>query len=739
MPRARAPIEWRIINIRAMQLPFVRRLAHGPAGIAIAIAVIVLFLHHLEVPLLDQIEWRIYDLRFAARGPVAPNPDVVLAVVDEKSLDALGRWPWSRARMAEVVDALSAAGARVIAFDIGWFEPEGARQDSALARAIARSPADVVLGYFFHDPPAPGAPDTDPGELERALEPISFTALTVRYRGSHPDAMPFAQRGPPEVNLPEISAAAEGAGYFDIEPDDDGVVRRLPLVMGAGADAYPALALEAAWYALGQPPLVVEVVQSGDKNVVTGIQLGDRILPTDAEGRALLSFRGKTGTIPHVSIADILSGAAGNRLRDKIVIAGVTATAVFDVRPTPFGPVYPGAEVQATALDNILGDDFITRPGWADVADQLAIVVLVGLTALLVSRLGAVPGLLAAVTLAAGHIALTTRLFSSRGLLLGVTYPLAALGVTYTVLTVRGYLAEQRERRKITSMFGQYAPPVVIEQMRAYPDQLRLGGEERVLTVLFCDMAGFTTIAERLTPQQTIELLSEHHARMTEQVYACEGMLKEYVGDELMAIFGALVAQPDHAARACRAALAMRIARAEFSLEWQKRGYPPIRSRTGVNSGAMLVGNVGSRYRFSYGVVGDAVNLASRLEGLNKTYGTETLIGEQTAAMAGDAFRLREVDSVRVLGKQLAVRIYELLGEAGETLDPQREKAIGHYAAGLASYRERRFDAALAELEAALALEPGDGPSRTLAERCRAYRTAPPAPDWDGAFQATEK
>jgi adenylate cyclase len=720
-----------------MPSPLDRLPSLGPTSLAIASIATVLLVHWLGVPLLDQIELRTYDLRFQSRGAVAPAPEVVLAVVDEKSLDALGRWPWTRARIAEIVDALSRYGVRVIAFDIGFLEPEGARPDGALASAIARSPADVVLGYFFHDPTEEGAKRAaDPAALERALEPISFTALTVRYRESAPDAMPFLRGEAPEANLPELSSAAEGAGYFNIVPDDDGVVRRTPLVMGIGADAYPSLALEAAWYARGRPPLVVEVVQ----NRVAGISFGDQILSTDARGEALLSFPGPAGTIPHVSVADILAGTvAPDQMRDRIAIVGVTATGVFDLRATPFAPVYPGAEVQATALDNILRNRFITRPGWASLADQIAIVLLGTVTALAVAHLGAVSGLLAALALAAAYVGLTIRLFSANGLWLGVTHPVLALGVTYTSLTVFAYLAEQRERRRVSSAFGQYVSPVVIEQMLANPGQLRLGGEERVLTVLFCDMAGFTTIAERLTPTQTIELLSEYHAAMTERIYACEGMLKEYVGDEVMAIFGAPVAQPDHAVRACRAALELRTARVQFSREWAQRGYPPIRSRTGVNSGAMLVGNVGSRYRFSYGVVGDAVNLASRLEALNKLYGTEILIGEQTAAMIGDAFRLREVDSVRVLGKRLAVRTYELLGEAGETLDPQLEKALDHYATGLAAYRERRFDGATTEFEAALALAPDDGPSRALAERCHVFRAVPPAPDWDGAYDALEK
>jgi adenylate cyclase len=708
----------------------------GPASLTLASAALVFLAHWVGVPLFDLIELRTYDLRFQSRGAVAPAPEVVLAVVDEKSLDALGRWPWSRSRMAALVDALSTDGARVIAFDIGFLEPEAPGPDAALARAIARSPADVVLGYFFHMEESQTTYRVDPIALERGLEQLGTTALTVRYRDSDPDESPFLPAYAPEGNLPELAAAAEGAGFFTLLPDEDGVLRRTPLVIQAGEEVYPSLALATAWQALGRPALVVEVAQ----NRVAGIRLGERMLPADSHGRLLLAYPGPAKTFPHVSIADILAGELPpGHFRNRVVLIGVTATAIFDLRVTPFGSVYPGLEVQATAIDNLLTGRFVTRPGWASVADQLAIVALGVLTGLLLSRLGALSGLLAAGLLAAGYVALARQLFVSAGAWLGVTYPLLALGTTYVAITAHAYLSEQRERRKVVSAFGQYVSPVVIEQMLARPDQLRLGGEERVLTVLFCDMAGFTGIAERLTPQQTIELLSEYHACMTERIFACEGMLKEYVGDELMAIFGAPVAQPEHAVRACRAALELRAARAEFSIEWAKRGYPPIRSRTGVNSGAMLVGNVGSRYRFSYGVVGDAVNLASRLEGMNKMYGTEILIGEQTAAMAGDAFRLREVDSVRVLGKRLAVRIYELVGEAGETLDPGREKAFGHHAAGLIAYRERRFDAALIELEAALALAPGAGPSRTLGGRCQLYRAAPPAPDWDGVFEATEK
>jgi adenylate cyclase len=707
----------------------------GPAILTLASVAIVLAVHWLGIPLLDQIELRTYDLRFQSRGAIPPAPEVVLAVVDEKSLDELGRWPWTRTRIAALIDALSRGGARVIAFDIGFLEPEGPGPDGALARAIERSPADVVLGYFFHMDDERGSYRIDPDRLARQLDELSLNALTVRYRGVEPEASSLLAAYAPEPNLPEISAAASSAGFFTLVPDRDGVVRRSPLVIRAGEEVYPSLALATAWRALGKPPLVVDATREG-----VAIRLGDREVPVDRRGRLLIDFPGPAGTFPSVSVADVLAGRVDPaQVRDRIVLVGVTATGVYDLRATPFGPVSPGLEVQAAALDNLLTGRFVTRPGWADLADQLAIVLLGGVTGLVLARLRAVSGLLVTGLLGVAYALFAREVFVSAGAWLEVTHPILALATIYTAVTVDAYLSEERQRRQITSAFGHYVSPAVIEQMLADPSRLELGGEERVLTVLFCDLAGFTGIAERHTPRQTIDLLSEYLARMTECIYAHEGMLKEYVGDEVMAIFGAPVEQPDHALRACRAALAMRTAREALAREWAERGGPALGARTGVSSGAMLVGNVGSQYRFSYGVVGDAVNLGSRLEHLNRQYDTEILISEETVKLVGDAFRLREVDRVRVVGKRVAIAIYELIGEAGSAISPEREKALDHYTAALTAYRERRFDVALLELDAALALAPEDGPSRTLAQRCRTYRSAPPAPDWDAVFEATEK
>jgi adenylate cyclase len=301
------------------------------------------------------------------------------------------------------------------------------------------------------------------------------------------------------------------------------------------------------------------------------------------------------------------------------------------------------------------------------------------------------------------------------------------------------YMTEERERKKIKGAFRHYVAPIVIEEMLKEPDRLKLGGEEKVLTVLFSDLAGFTGYSERFSPHEMINMLSEYFEKMTEEIFTYQGTLKEYVGDELMAIFGAPLEQADHAQRACSAALAMRDRLRALRSEWATMGRPPLRARTGVNSGPMLVGNLGSRYRFAYGALGDQVNLGSRLEGLNKIYGTEILIGENTARLVENSFLMREVDQVRVKGRKQPVRIYELLGNSGDSLPREMEESLNYFIAGLEAYRQQVWPEALDLFKRSLAILPEDGPSRIMAERCQIYQEAPPPTDWDGVFTMTTK
>lgn len=722
-------------------------------------------------PLLNLIELKTYDLRFMSRGALSPSPAVVLALIDEKSLDTQGRWPWPRSILAELVDRLASDGAKVIGFDIGFLEPDAnarlefidrldnrvaalqidnpalsafiadnrylADNDAQLAAAIANVSDRVVLGYFFHMNAAGPGCRISPAEINRQLACIRTAKYPlVIYEDPAMAHLPFPAAYAPESNLAIFSEAAGNAGFFSIASDPDGVVRWAPLMIRCGHDLFRHLAVSCAWHYLDRPQLMVQVARYG----VQGIRMGDRFIPTNESGQLLINYLGPPKTFPHFSISDILAERIPRwTFRDKIVLVGATAMGTHDMRSTPLSPVYPGVEIHATIIDNLLTRRFMTRPAWSRVLDLLAIVLLSASAGFILPRMGAVKGLGVALGLACLYLFIAHWLFVSARIWLNIVYPLTALLATYTGLTVYQYFTEERERRKIKGTFRQYVAPLVIEEMLKEPKQLQLGGEEKVLTVLFSDLEGFTGYSERYAPREMITILSEYFNHMTEQVFAHRGTLKEYVGDELMAIFGAPIEKKDHAQRACSTALAMRDRLRTLRPEWVRLGRPPLRARTGINSGPMLVGNLGSRYRFAYGVLGDQVNLGSRLEGLNKMYKTEILIGENTAELLDEKFRLRKVDLVRVVGKQQCVKVYELVARSDTPLPPEHAGALTAYAAGYDDYCRQRWAAAIEHFQRALALMPDDGPSRTMLSRCRIYLETPPPDDWECVFEPETK
>lgn len=754
-----------------MKLSLKSFLSINPFSLTLCTILVVIGLFALQITILDLIELKTYDLRFLSRGPIPPSPAVVIAAIDEKSLDAEGRWPWPRSKIASLVDILSEDGAKVIGFDIGFLEPDENSQldlisqfsmkvdaeygkhsrlddfiqeskkkadnDLALADAIKKSSAEVVLGYFFHMSEADLDYSIGQSDIDEQLERISnSTYPLVLYEEQATDSVPFIKAYAPESNLKIFTDVAVSSGYFTLQSDEDGVLRWMPLVVKYGEDMFTPLSVQCAWHYLDEPQLLLQVGRYG----VNVIQMGERIIPTDERGQLLINYMGPPKTFPHFSAGDILGGKIPKgSFEGKIVLVGATATGIYDLRNTPFSPTYPGVEVHASVIDNILTQRLISKPGWSGIYDLFAIIILGALVGIAIPKMGAFKGLFFAVGLIVLYIAAAFWLFINAGIWLNIVYPFFVISMSYLVLTVYYYATEERERKRIKKAFTHYVSPVVIEEMLKDPSRLKLGGEEKVLTVLFSDLQGFTSASERYAPHEMIVILSEYYALMTEQVFAYQGMLKEYVGDELMAIFGAPIDQADHAERACAAALAMRDHRAELNREWSKIGRPPLIARTGVNSGRMLVGNLGSKYRFSYGVLGDHVNLGSRLEGLNKGYGTEILIGENTAQLIGDTFLMREVDMVQVVGRVQPVRIYELLGSSSVSLPHEQEQAFSFYASGLEAYRQRYWGEALESFRNSLRLWPCDGPSQAMVERCQIYQQTPPPEEWDGVFEAIHK
>ena len=743
----------------------------NPVSLSFYSILLVLVLFMIGVPILDLIELKTYDLRFMMRGQKDPSNTVVLAVIDEKSLDKEGRWPWSRSKIADLIHTLNKDGAKVIGFDIGFLEPDensnlklihqfenqistlniknhkladfihkgkiNADNDQALANAIKNSSASVILGYFFHTSKAGLGYQISPKEIDRRLlqiEPSKYPLII--FEDQKPEYSPFLRAYAPEGNLDIFTRATQSSGYFNTTPDRDGVLRWLPLIIQCGQNIFPPLSIQCAWHYLDKPQLMVKVVIYG----VGGIQMGKRFVPTDEYGRILINYLGPPKTFPHVSITDILDNTFQKGIfKDKIILVGATAEGIYDSRNTPFSTVHPGLEVHANVIDSILTENFLKIPKRANVYNLLAIIAVGVLMGVILPRLSAIKGAMFALGLFFGFNIIICSLFIGLGVWVNMVYPLLVMLLSYFSITVFHYFTEERKRKEIKSAFSRYAPNVVVNEILKHPDQLKLGGEEREISVLFCDLIGFTGYSEIYTPNAMITILSEYFNEMTEQVFAFQGLLKEYVGDELMAIFGAPLVQKDHAQRACMAALAMRDRLRALRPIWDNMDRPALRARTGINSGIMLVGNVGSKYRFSYGALGDHVNLGSRLEGLNKIYGTEIIIGENTAQLLDDVFRLREIDCVKVQGKETPVRFYELLGIFNTVLPEETEQAFNCYADGLEAYRSQQWEDAIDLFEKGQNLYQEDKTFQVMALRSRIYQRDPPKGEWDGVFRERRK
>jgi len=743
----------------------------NPFSLAFYSILMVLVLFMVGIPILDLIELKTYDLRFLMRGEKKPANVVVMAVIDERSLDKEGRWPWPRSKIADLIDKLNEDGAKVIGFDIGFLEPDEnstlklidqlenkvvglniknnklndflkagkakADNDLTLARAIKNSSAAVVLGYFFHTSKANLGYEIPPEEMDRRLKQIEPSKYPlIIFEDQKPEFSPFLNAYAPETNLELFTKVADASGYFNTIPDADGVLRWAPLMIQFEENLFPPLAMECVWQYLDKPQLMVDVVIYG----VEGIQMGKQFIPTDEYGRTLINYLGPPNTFPNISITDILHGNYQKGIfKDKIVIVGATAEGIYDLRNTPFSAVHPGLEVHANVIDNIITGDYLKIPKKANVYNLISIIIVGLLIGFVIPRLDALKGAIFAVTIFSAFIFSVCWLFIYSGMWLNMVYPLLVLLCVYISITIYHYFTEEKQRKEIKSAFSRYAPSNVVNEISHNPDKLKLGGEEREISVLFCDLEGFTGYSEIYEPNDMIQILSEYFNEMTEQVFSFGGLLKEYVGDELMAIFGAPLEQKDHAKKACLTALAMRDRLLAMRPIWESMNRPPLEARTGVNSGIMLVGNVGSKYRFSYGALGDHVNLASRLEGINKIYGTRMIIGENTANLVEGSFMLREIDFVRVKGKEKPVRIYELLGDSNTVLPEKKEKAFQLYAEGLEAYRSQCWSDAIDLFKKGQELYSGDKTFEVMSLRCRINQSQPPQADWDGAFRERRK
>ena len=717
-----------------------------PILIALAVGLAISALRIIGWQPLDLLEMRAIDYRLRQRGAMAATSEVVIVGVDEASLKEVGRWPWSRARIAALLERITAGGAAVVGVDIVQSEPTAACQveglDAAISRTCAtelsqalrgplnedvrlaeavRASGRIVLGYYFDFA----------NDRETPYEGEAVYPQVLRGPGGGDRYLPIGRDA--VKNLPDITAAAASLGYFNFLPDVDGIFRRAPLAIRFQDKIVLPLSLAMLQRARTDATPAIRIGEAG----VDWIRVGAASLPVDANGQLLINFRGPGHTVTHISAADVLAGRmAPDALRDKLVLLGVTAVGVGDVRATAFDPVYPGVEIHASLLDNILRQDFLHRPAWFG-PDVATIVGLALLLAVGLQFTRGVAGALLAVVVAAAYLAGSQWLFTHGGSVLGAVYQILAVGFTYVAVSVQHYVTVDREKRRTRRMLDLYLSPALATYVSERPETLQLGGEKSDRTVLFSDVKGFTTISERLTPEQLVELLNIYLGDMTDAVFAHDGMLDKYIGDGVMAVWGAPVPQDDHAARACRAALEMMERLERLNATIVARGWPELHVRVGLNSGPMVFGNMGSRGHLSLTVMGDNVNLGARLEGVNKQYGTAILASEATVVAAGDTIVTRELDVVRVKGKDETVRIYEVLGPGDSA--PHWAVIREHFAAGIAAYRARRFAEAVASFERVLDERANDHPSALYIRRARALIATPPPDDWEAVVNFDEK
>jgi adenylate cyclase len=661
------------------------------------------------------LEWKSWDARMRLfASPSARSSDIVLILVDQPSLDAFKKqqvsWPWPRQMYAPILGFLKAGGARAVFFDIVMTEPSAyqVEDDEMLAKAIGES-GNVVLPVFLSGDDKETAPEAE-AFLRRTVSSAPFPAWNGKIRSA-------------TVDMPVFLEKARGGANVQVNPDADGVYRRVPLIYSYKDIRVPSVALALVEAAAG-PGAAARV-------------------PLESDGRMLIRFFGKSGTYESIPAATVINSwlqmSEGKkpqldpcRFSGKIVLIGLTAVGLYDIKTSPFGSPVPGVEIQAAALDSLWHRRWLhPTPVVFDLLLALFWSVAAGIGITLLRRGGHMVGasvgfiLLPAASSAAGFAA---------GAWIRFVLPEAAVLLSLIGAAVLNYTVEGRQRRFLKNAFRYYLSPHVIEQVIDDPDQLRLGGVKREVTSFFSDVAGFTSISEALGPEALVSLLNAYLSEMTDIILDSGGTLDKYEGDAIVAFWNAPLDVPDHALRACRAALACRERLNDLAPEFEKRIGRPLRARIGLNTGPAVVGNMGSSRRFDYTAMGDTINLAARLESAGKQYGVNILAGEATIAAAGQAIVAREVDRLRVVGKTQPVRIYELIGERGRVA-PAALECLASFERLLEAYRRREWDGVLA---ACRSLD-GDPVAAVYAARCQRFKNEPPPEDWDFVFDLKTK
>ena len=735
---------------------------------------------------LQDIEQRSLDLRFALRGKREPDPRIVIVGIDEKAIREIGSYPLPRRSYAALVRKLKEDGAKVVAFDMTFPTPASSESLDMLSRLrkdlgtkagvpvqkelealqqqsdfdaqfadALRKAGNVVLGHQFLDADRAASSDSKLADAYFNIIWAKAFPQVLKAKSGKQDfdlGKAWVQAGGVvdqgvEANIPQLAEAAASYGFFNTIPDVDGTLRRaLFMIRYQDQDFYfPSLDLQTLQQYENIPDQQIAAYMSA--NGLERIQFGPHEIRTWGNGTALINYVGPFHSYPHYSMADVLSGSLpAGTFRDKIVFVGATALGAGDLRNTPFqkqGAGYPGVEVHANILDNLLHSNephrtFLVR-GFREELVDLGIIVLFG--AGLGFWFGRCRPLVATATgiIVLGlFMAFVYASFVYWGRWFSFVVPVATLVISYVSSTSFRVIFEEGEKRRIRKSFSQYLSPGVIELIEKDPQKyIRPGGENKDLTIMFSDIRDFTRLSEGMGPDELVRLLNEYLGAMTDILFQHFGTLDKYIGDAIMAFWGSPYPMEDHAYPACCCATEMVARLAELNREWTARGGREIAIGIGVNTGPVNVGNMGSAKRLAWTVMGDNVNLASRLEGMTKEYRVRIIISENTYAQVKNQFVVREMDKIRVKGKQHPVTIYELMGPLSEL--HQHEALLTTYNTALECYRTHDWREAAGKFGQLLFSYPQDGPTQVLLQRCVEFIDDPPEKDWDGVYVMKSK
>jgi len=725
-------------------------------GIFSVILVLLLYLPYLvdaENPLtnfLKELESKTLDLRFKLASRKVPSQEIVIVTIDNKSEDRIGRWPWSRDKHAQVIENLSNLGAKVIGVDLVFAQKEKNlllralsseefRQkvpddvleeyqrkfdyDGLLANAIEKA-GNVVLGFYFFTDEDEGkkAMEHLTKEEKEKVEKLVFNRSQVVPREKKVKRNLLKIGYGLEASIEEISRACKNYGFLNIFLDTDGITRKVIFLMKQENEEVKCASfpIQIVKNYLGEANIYYEA--SGYS--ITGLRIGDKSIPVDRNGAILNNYMVSTDSFPCYSFVDVMDGEVNpSDFKDKIVLIGITDPGLLrDSWATSTHPALSGIFIHAQTIDTILHNRFISYAGRVDLLNLLAIIFFGGILTLAIPKLTrAVYGAYVALALFLVYSWIGHYFLKNMNVWLNLVFPLGCMALTYTTETLYRSMTTERKARQIRGAFQTYVPPQVVEELIKNPEKLKLGGERKVASIFFSDIKGFSTISEKLTPEELVELINSYLTPMTDIVFKHEGTLDKYIGDAIVAFFGAPLPQEDHPLRATLSALDMVKTLRQLRKKWKEENKPLIDVGMGINTGEVSVGNMGSEMRFDYTIMGDNVNIAQRLEQTTRIYKNNILITDSTYEQVKNQVLCREIDTVKVKGRTEPVKIYEPVAKK-EEISAEQEELVTKFTYGLKSFNMRKWEEAKKTLEEILHRWPEDGPAQFYLEKCKKGR-----------------